>query len=146
MCTGNTCRSPLAEALLREKAEGKVEVEVKSGGLHAARGMPASAGTMEVLREKNINLNHESRPVTKEVIDWADLVLTMTKNHHEIAVQMYPEAADKIFTIKEFAARVSGEEGEDIPDPIGGTTEIYRRTAEKLEPLVDAVLEKIKYL
>ncbi|SFE61537.1 protein-tyrosine phosphatase [Alteribacillus iranensis] len=143
VCTGNTCRSPLAEALLRSKATDGVEV--KSAGVYAMPDMPASDGTMDVLKEKGIELDHKSQPVTKELVDWADLVLTMTKSHHETTVQLYPEAADKIFTIKEFAADITGPEG-DITDPIGGSAEMYRKTAEELEPLIDAVLEKIKHV
>ncbi|MDQ0297816.1 protein-tyrosine phosphatase [Salibacterium salarium] len=143
VCTGNTCRSPLAEALLR--AKGDENIEVQSAGVAAHPGMLASKETEAVLKERGIPFRHASRPLNKERIEWADIILTMTKSHHEIAVQNHPEAADKIFTIKEFAAD-SDEAAGDIIDPIGGTMETYRKTAEELDRIMDAVLDKLKQL
>ncbi|RSL29659.1 low molecular weight protein arginine phosphatase [Salibacterium salarium] len=140
VCTGNTCRSPLAEALLQ--AKGDENIEVQSAGVSARPGMLASKETVAVLKEREIPLRHASRPLNKERMDWADIILTMTKSHHELAVQQFPEAADKIFTIKEFAV----DSSDDIVDPIGGTMETYRKTAEELDNLMDAVLEKLKKL
>ncbi|MFB5662750.1 low molecular weight protein arginine phosphatase [Alteribacillus sp. HJP-4] len=137
VCTGNTCRSPLAEAMLKEKAAG--ELEVRSAGIHAAPGMQASAHTVKVLEERSIPLHHFSRPLTQELIDWADLVLTMTKSHHNVAVQQYPAAADKIFTINEFAD-IPG----DIQDPIGGSIDMYRTTAEEIERAIEVLLENVR--
>ncbi|MFB4163319.1 low molecular weight protein arginine phosphatase [Alteribacillus sp. JSM 102045] len=141
VCTGNTCRSPMAEALFRAKIDNNIEVQ--SAGIHAIAGMPASDGTMEVLNEKNITLEHESKPLTEDLVNWADIILTMTKSHHEMVVHTYPQAADKIFTLKEFAVEAEKDMG-DILDPIGGTTETYRATAEEMDQLLEAVLKKIK--
>ncbi|WP_240376173.1 low molecular weight protein arginine phosphatase [Bacillus piscicola] len=143
VCTGNTCRSPLAEALLLAKAKGKTDIKAKSAGLFTTDGMPASQGTIEVLRERELELNHTSSTLTKELVHWADVVLTMTKNHLEMTAQQFPEAADKMFTIKEFA--LDSPDG-DVMDPFGGTVDTYRATAHELEQLIDAVLEKIHYL
>lgn len=137
VCTGNTCRSPMAEAILRNKA-GE-EIEVKSAGIFAGDGSPASANTAQVLKEKGIECQHSSSFLTQEHIDWATYVLTMTSHHKQAILQSFPEAHDKVHTLKEFT-NGSGE----ISDPFGGPVEIYRETYAELEPLIDEVLSKLK--
>ncbi|RXJ02710.1 low molecular weight protein arginine phosphatase [Anaerobacillus alkaliphilus] len=100
VCTGNTCRSPLAQALLKQK---RPDLEVKSAGVSALPGMNASEGTLEVLHEKGISLVHSSSLVDKEVMEWADLVLTLTESHKALLVKQFPLFVDKIHTLKEFA-------------------------------------------
>lgn len=135
VCTGNTCRSPMAEAILRNKA-GE-EIEVKSAGIFAGEGSPASANTTQVLQENGIECQHSSSFLTKRHIDWATCVLTMT-NHHKGAILLsFPDAEDKVFTLKEFV-----DAGGDVSDPFGGPVEIYRATYAELEPLIDQMLSK----
>ncbi|MCT2538300.1 low molecular weight protein arginine phosphatase [Aquibacillus koreensis] len=98
VCTGNTCRSPMAEALLKKKSTANV----KSAGIYAGPGHMASQGTMEALREKGIALNHQSQPVSVNLIEWADLVLTMTSSHKQALALQYPTYNDKLFTLKEY--------------------------------------------
>ncbi|SET23880.1 protein-tyrosine phosphatase [Salinibacillus kushneri] len=99
VCTGNTCRSPMAEALLKHKSK---DIQVKSAGLFAGKGAPASTQTREVLSENGINLNHQSQPLTPQLVEWADLILTMTSNHKQSIIMQYSEAEDKVFTLKEY--------------------------------------------
>ncbi|RKD76080.1 protein-tyrosine phosphatase [Sinobaca qinghaiensis] len=141
VCTGNTCRSPLAEALLLHKNEE--EIEVRSAGVYAADGVPPSVETLEVLKEKNISYQETSNLLTKEMIDWADIVLTMTVSHKQAAAAMYPYAADRIYTLHEFAL---DDKGRDIMDPIGADTDVYRQTAAEIERLMDHAIPKIKSL
>lgn len=100
ICTGNTCRSPMAEALLREKSDDKVMV--KSAGISAADGQPAHPYTQKVLENKGINLDHQSRALTGDLVGWADLILTMTENHKRMLLQEYPGALSKAFTLREY--------------------------------------------
>ncbi|SES28032.1 protein-tyrosine phosphatase [Gracilibacillus ureilyticus] len=98
VCTGNTCRSPMAEAMLKHKTNH----EVKSAGMMAADGFPASQATAEVLQKKGIPLKHQSKQITTELMNWAELILTMTRGHRDGLKQQFPEHAGRIFTLKEF--------------------------------------------
>ncbi|MDX8047726.1 low molecular weight protein arginine phosphatase [Gracilibacillus sp. S3-1-1] len=99
VCTGNTCRSPMAEAIMKHKTTHNVQ----SAGIFAGIGMIASEGTREVLRQEGIDVDHASQPVTVELMSWADLILTMTAQHRDFLKQSYPDDIAKIFTLKEFA-------------------------------------------
>jgi protein-tyrosine-phosphatase len=104
VCTGNTCRSPMAEALLRKIAEEEgIEVEVRSAGVSAVSGSRASSQATRVLEEKGIDHFHRSRPLKRAEVRWADLILTMTSHHKALIIHDFPESADKVFTLKEYA-------------------------------------------
>ncbi|WP_100405723.1 low molecular weight protein arginine phosphatase [Bacillus solitudinis] len=135
VCTGNTCRSPLAEALLREKAGDSVEV--KSAGVQAFPGESASEGTRRVLEKRGITLQHQAQMVTAELVEWADLILTMTVSHRDLVVQHYQNNADKVYTLKEYA----GKDDLDISDPIGGPLEAYEKTAQEIEQSIKVVIK-----
>ncbi len=139
VCTGNTCRSPMAAAILKDK---KLEgIEVKSAGIYAENGSDASAHAKQVLVDNNISFQHRSQPLTEAVVDWADLILTMTGAHKAAIQQQYPRAIEKVFTLKEF----SGEPfHQDVSDPYGGSLKRYEETFEELKRLIDKLIEKIK--
>ncbi|WP_112182204.1 MULTISPECIES: low molecular weight protein arginine phosphatase [Paraliobacillus] len=98
ICTGNTCRSPMAEALLKHKSD----FEVKSAGIFASIGSKASQGTIDALQTVNIELEHQSQPVSEQLLDWADLILTMTMQHKQTVTMQYPQVHDKVYTLKEY--------------------------------------------
>lgn len=99
ICTGNTCRSPMAEAILKFKSD---EHSVQSAGIYAAQGVPLSEGTKEVLTEVGIICNHTSQPLTQSLTDWADLILTMTHDHKQLINQKFLNVKHKLFTLKEY--------------------------------------------
>ncbi|MFS0673168.1 low molecular weight protein arginine phosphatase [Ornithinibacillus sp. 179-J 7C1 HS] len=101
VCTGNTCRSPMAEALLKSKLP---DVEVKSAGIFAAKNQRASQNAIVALENKGIILNHQSQPVEEKLLNWADVVLTMTTGHKQSLMMQFPEFQDKYFTLKEFVS------------------------------------------
>ncbi|MDT8860443.1 low molecular weight protein arginine phosphatase [Alkalihalobacillus sp. MEB130] len=139
VCTGNTCRSPMAEALLRSQADEVLQV--KSAGVQAFPNSPASEGTKAVLAEKGIVAKHEAQPVTEELLEWADVILTMTVSHKEMIRVFYPHVIDKLFTLKEYVDPATNDL--DIDDPIGGPIEAYRQTAEQIEQCLKTVTKKI---
>ncbi|MFD1020081.1 low molecular weight protein arginine phosphatase [Thalassobacillus hwangdonensis] len=111
ICTGNTCRSPMAEALLKHHG---TDVEVKSAGIFAGKGQPASQGTVEVLDEKGIKLEHASQSVTGELLQWADVILTMTEQHKQSLLMQHSAHQDRVYTLKEYVLMDELEEWEKL--------------------------------
>ncbi|MDQ6420991.1 low molecular weight protein arginine phosphatase [Paenibacillus sp. LHD-117] len=104
VCTGNTCRSPMAEALLREQAAKRgITVAVRSAGVSTIDGLPISSNALETLRRREIAHGGSSRALTAEAVGWADLILTMTSGHKRDLLHYHPGAVDKTYTLKEFA-------------------------------------------
>lgn len=133
ICTGNTCRSPMAEAIFHHRLPGKAAVQ--SAGLYAADGEKASRNTIKVLEENGISLDHRSKQVQEEDIIWADFIFTMTSGHKVMLMDFYPAAADKIFTLKEFVNGGAGDQ--DVVDPYGSDDSVYRKTFSELLELID---------
>lgn len=140
VCTGNTCRSPMAEALLKHK--GNSDIQVKSAGVYADIGSKASNNTQLVLEENGIECNHTSSPLTEELVEWATLILTMTTSHKFSVIDRFPHSAQKVYTLKEFVSEQAIMP--DISDPFGGPIDFYRETYKELEPLIEALEKKIK--
>lgn len=165
VCGGNTCRSPMAERLLRARARAAgVPLEVASAGLYAEEGAPASAGAREALRRRQLEADdHRSRPLTAELLEEADLILTMTRQQKRQILSRWPLLAGKVHVLAEFAeperwqALLRREEelrkeleevqaqlaGMDVPDPFGGDDAEYERCAARLEELVEGVLRRL---
>lgn len=139
VCTGNTCRSPMAEAILKNKEMDAIEV--KSAGIYAANGSEASAHAKKVLDNNGIAHNHRSSLLTRAEVEWADLILTMTSSHKMAILQQYPRVVQKVFTLKEY----SGESfHSDVVDPYGGSLAMYEATFRELDGLIDKALGKLK--
>ncbi len=140
VCTGNTCRSPMAAALLRGHLTaglglGAGDFEVASAGLAvASEGEGATAHAAAVMAERGLSLaDHRARSLDACAVGRADLILTMTAAQKGRVLQLHPAAADRVFTLAEYAGLRGGKGGGDIPDPIGGDMAIYRRCAEGLD-------------
>ncbi|OZU88450.1 protein tyrosine phosphatase [Virgibacillus indicus] len=106
VCTGNTCRSPMAEALLKERMP---DAEVQSAGIFAGKNQRANQNALEALKEYNITMDHLSQPVTDKLLHWADKVLTMTTQHKQSLILEYPNFQNKYFTLKEFVSEADKE-------------------------------------
>ena len=135
VCTGNTCRSPMAEAMLRSM--NIPGIEVKSAGIFADNGSDASANAMKVLDEYNIPHDHQSTQLNEELIQWADYILTMTTGHKQAVAGRFPRAIEKTFTLKEFA-KIDGYQ--DIADPYGGSVETYRGAFLQIKEAIEKVI------
>jgi len=133
VCTGNTCRSPMAEYLARALWP---EAEILSAGIAATPGLPASEEASLVMAEYGLDLGrHRSRELNRYLITEADMIITMTAAQKQVILTAMPEAAAKVFTLPEYAR----EEG-DVLDPYGADVDVYRRTA----AAIAGFLRKIK--
>jgi protein arginine phosphatase len=137
VCTGNTCRSPMAEAILRSK--GLPNVEVKSAGVYAMDGMQASGHAQAVLTDNEIAHNHLSKMLTEQEVKWATYILTMTAAHRDTILHNLPDAAGKTFTLKEFI----GEGHKDVFDPFGGNKAVYQETYLELQEIIKKIIGKL---
>ncbi len=137
VCTGNTCRSPMAAALFNKIAvERNIDVRIESAGIFANDGEGASAEAIVVMKKYDIDLlGHHSQTINTELIEKSDLILTMTDAHKMVLGQY---AKDKTFTVCEYA----GIDG-DIPDPFGSDVEEYEECAESLFNALKKCADKI---
>jgi protein-tyrosine-phosphatase len=129
VCTGNTCRSPMAEGGLRILLRGRGidTTEVFSAGTAAILGCPATMYATEAVKAWNADISgHKSRPLTRELLEEVDLVLVMTSSHYQHVMSILPEAESKTFLLKKYPE--SGRDGEGVADPIGGSLDMYNQT------------------
>ena len=139
ICTGNTCRSPLAEAIASKMA-GNTGLTVSSAGLSAWDGSPASQHSIKCAKDLGLSLeSHRARPLTQDMLNEADLALTMTKAHKDHILQLFSNAEGKTFTLSEYAG-----EGSDISDPYSMDYSAYKRCAEELTRLLAKASKKWK--
>lgn len=145
ICTGNICRSAMAEGYLRKRAqEENLNVEVYSSGIYGEEGCEASYLAKEAMEEYDVDLkNHIATVTAKSNIKEMDLILCATASHKRIINQMYPDLAEKTYTIKEYAY---GQDIRDldISDPWGYDITIYRRCATELTDAIEEIIKKIK--
>ena len=142
VCTGNTCRSALAEAIAGREAAGRglTDVHASSAGTSAWDGAPASDGAMLVGIERKLDVNsHRSRQLTREIVGQADLILAMGPHHVERIEAL--GGTGKTHLITDYAER--SEVGRAIADPFGGGLELYRSTVDELEQMMVLVFDRI---
>lgn len=135
ICTGNTCRSPMAEGLFRaHNGEEKTGLAALSAGMYTSDGLPASGNAVTAAAELGADItSHRSRMLTPELAREAKYLVCMTGAHYDRLCELFPDCADKIFTLLP----------EDISDPFGGDLATYRRSAAEIDKGVQAVIENL---
>jgi protein-tyrosine-phosphatase len=145
VCSGNTCRSPMAEAITRHALASRVGVDegkleeanwrVHSAGVFAAEGAPATPEAWRAVQGLGVRPEaHRSKPLTAEMIREADAVYCMTETHRQAAMEMAPDAAEKIDRL---------DPSQDIDDPIGADENVYVEVAQRLHRLIDQRLDAL---
>ncbi|MFA7368841.1 MAG: low molecular weight protein arginine phosphatase [Kiritimatiellales bacterium] len=139
VCTGNTCRSPMAEGLLRSLLGPNCGWEVSSAGVHASNGLPASTGAVTALRDQGLDISaHRSRRLTPSLVRGADLIVTMTGGHRDAVLAIDPQSEGKVFLLKSFGIAQCAA---DIYDPVGEALDVYRRVRDEIDAaLPDLIL------
>jgi len=145
VCSGNSCRSPIAEYLLRHELErrGLADLyEVRSAGTLGIEGAPATDEAVTVIAERNLDAGgHRSRGLTRELIDNTVLVVGMTTAHVAAAEHIVPDAASRCHVITEFTG---DNPSRGIDDPIGQPVEVYRRCAAEIEAALPGIIAWIE--
>jgi len=144
VCTGNVCRSPMAEGLFRQAVQGRGVYRVLSAGLGALNGQAPSTHAVEAIRELGLDISTQrSRMLTADMVREADYIFGMTHSHVDTLTLMYPQAADKTFLLREFDDTLDAFE-KDISDPIGGTFQTYVRCRDQIEQGIASALKFIE--
>ena len=145
VCSGNTCRSPLAEALMKSRlAERGIDgISVSSAGVSAAGGLRAADNSRAVALELGASLaGFKSSPVTDRKVALADIILTMERKHMYSILDRWPEADEKVHVLTQFSG--SGRNG--ISDPVGRPLDAYRECGEVLRDEIKRITPRIKKL
>jgi len=141
ICTGNVCRSPMAEALFRRATAGRGEYRVFSAGLGAVDGQPPTAHSVTAMRELGVDISSQrSRMLTADLVRQADYIFGMTHSHVDAVSVLYPLAAEKTFLLREFDDSLEEFE-KDISDPIGGSYEVYESCRDQIEQGISSLLK-----
>lgn len=131
VCTGNTCRSVMAEHLARHLCRSLEGFQFASAGLFATDGAPASRGAIQVMKEHGLDVSgHRSRLLTPGMIDEAEKIIALTEAHKDLILQTAPEAVSKTGTLHQFSPDAGMR---DVMDPYGGQVDTYRKTRDEIE-------------
>lgn len=146
VCTGNTCRSAMAQYLFKKmlKEEKREDVQVYSCGIYADSGEMATYSAIEVMKEYDIDMrDHRATNINEIDINKMDLILCATVSHKQLVLNMHPELDGKVYTIKEYAEIGKEGQGMDIRDPWGYSIDTYIDCAKEIKECLDKILQKI---
>ncbi len=142
ICTGNTCRSPMAEGYfchLLEK-EGISDIQISSAGTYAGNGGPPSSNSLRAMKEYGIDISgHKSMRLTRKLIEEVDLIIAMTASHRMYVGQLDSSALEKTRLLGEYS-----KAGHDVADPFGGALDVYSFCLSTMKPALENLLEEIK--
>lgn len=141
ICTGNLCRSPMAEGIFKRKVAlmNRNDIQVSSMGIHAREHQNATSHAIEVCRENFIDITgHQSRPLVFEELRGADIIFVMEKFHSNFIRTFVPQAAEKLALLAHWPSKESKEHS--VSDPINGKINEYRKTFKLIEFHIDRVM------
>jgi protein-tyrosine-phosphatase len=141
ICTGNLCRSPMAEGILKRKVAlmDRTDIRVSSMGIHARENQNATSDAIQVCRENLIDISgHQSRPLIFEDLRGADIIFVMETFHINFIRTFVPQAAEKLELLALWPAKESKEH--TVPDPINGKIKEYRKTFKLIEFHIDRIM------
>jgi glycine hydroxymethyltransferase len=143
VCTGNVCRSPMAQGLFADLVRGRRDIEVTSAGIGAVGGQPPSHYAVEVMAELGLDIrNIRSKPLMVELVRRADFIFVMTYGHLDSMLLLFPSAAEKTFLLREFETDLPVMERE-LSDPIGQSREIYRECRDQIRSAMPRLLDLV---
>jgi glycine hydroxymethyltransferase len=143
VCTGNVCRSPMAQGLFADLVRGRRDIEVTSAGIGAVGGQPPSPYAVEVMAEIGVDIrNIRSKPLMAEVVRRADFIFVMTYGHLDSMLLLFPSAAEKTFLLREFETDSPVMERE-VSDPIGQSRETYRECRDQIRAALPRLLDLV---
>lgn len=146
VCTGNTCRSPMAEGILRDmaKSEGLGNMDVISAGVATYDGYPPSTNAVTAAAEDGVDISMlHSTQLVDDLVKESDLILTMASDHYEKILAMFPQYSDKLYMLKGFPENVA-EPGMSVGDPIGLDLVEYRKTYSEIKAELKRIWPYIK--
>jgi RpiB/LacA/LacB family sugar-phosphate isomerase len=143
VCTGNICRSPMAQGLFGDLIRGRRDIEVHSAGIGAVSGQPPSPPAVEVMEELGIDIRHiRSKPLLAELVRKADFIFVMTYGHLDSILLLFPSAAEKTFLLREFETDLPAMDRE-VSDPIGQSREVYRECRDQIRAALPRLLDLV---
>src|SRR5476651_1442659 len=143
VCTGNICRSPMAQGLFADLVRGRRDIEVTSAGIGAVGGQPPSSHSVEVMAELGLDIrNIRSKPLMAELVRKADFIFVMTYGHLDSMLLLFPSAAEKTFLLREFETDLPVMERE-VSDPIGQSRETYRECRDQIRAALPRLLDLV---
>jgi len=146
VCTGNTCRSPMAHGIMRSIVEREklANVEVTSSGTGTLNGYPATSNAVMAAHKDGVDISDlHSDEISVEMVEEADLILVMAYEHYQLIVSVYPEAADRVFMLRAFPEREANRKL-SVEDPIGADFDTYRGTYEEIKRELERAFPFIK--
>jgi protein-tyrosine phosphatase len=149
VCSGNSCRSPMAEGLMKIKLPDgyRERVTVGSAGTLGLHGNPATDFAIHVAGELGADISqHRSQGISEELVKDADIIFAMTPEHQAYLEQAFPEVRDNVFLLKTFDRQPGEEFDEFIDDPIGATLAVYRECARIINEELERILPRLTRL
>jgi protein-tyrosine-phosphatase len=143
VCTGNACRSPMAEGYLRAVLKQEEGFEVMSAGTGAADGFKPTQEAVDVMKEDSVDISFLiTKAISKSFVDAADLILVMAEKHKKFILEYFPESKEKVFLYKQYARIDDGSK--DIADPIGQPIQVYRKIRDEIKNATNNIVKRVK--